>query len=433
MIYLFLVCYIPMLITQLSDFSIPAGLLLGAVSLFCLFKKRSLLPLNDKILAGELVAFPALCGLYLLLGFSDDGFRYVGQTAIFSIGALSSLAVFHYFHTPERNRLFAGIAVIFFLYLIAMSFIGKAALQDNDTQLANHLTGAPYCNAIMVFAGICFSLGLQSGKRIVKLAFFAGSLLCFAAITVILQRAINAILCLFMLLALWIMSYRYRRIILIFLLMIILMVFLTGAVPAMIKGAAALVPGDRLANRLNSIADLLTTGNMSALSSSILKRFAFLQNSINTWLSDTTTFIIGYGSHEKNYSVISGHSDLLDTLAKYGLVGGILLFDILRRSVIVILRRQTRQQKLYTGTIILFVLLWGVLGALFRAYTSVVFFVALPASAGIASVLAAARDKTGGVYRFLRSVMTKNMFSVAEKDIRQSSRLVARSRNRRKP
>ena len=433
MIYLFLICYIPMLITQLSDFSIPAGLLLGAVSLFCLFKKRSLLPLNDKILAGELVAFPALCGLYLLLGFSDDGFRYVGQTAIFSIGALSSLAVSHYFHRPQRVKLFVYIFAVFFLYIIIMSFIGRAALEDNDTRLANHLTGAPYCNAIMVFAGICFSLGLQAKKRIAKLCFFAASLLCFAVITVILQRAINALLCLFMLLSMWILSSRYRKLILLFGTIVLLLVFLTGAVPAAIKGIAALVPGDRLAQRLNSIAELVLTGKVSALSKSILLRFSFLQNSINTWLSDTGTFLIGYGSHDKNYNVISGHSDLLDTLAKYGLVGGALLFDILRRSAIVILRKQTPQQKLYSGVIIAFVLIWGVLGAIFRAYTSVALFVALPASAGLALTLASAAEQKGGLYGFLRSVMTKNMFSVAEKDIRQSSRLVARSRNRRKP
>ena len=320
MIYVFLICYIPMLITQLSVVSIPAGLFLGLVSVFCLYQKRKSLPISDKILAAELIAFPVLCGLYLLLGFSDDGFRYAGQTAIFSIGALSALAVFHYFHTPQRTKLFLGILAVFILYIIAMSFIGNAALQDNDTNLANHITGAPYCNAIMIFSGIFLVLSLQAKRRAAKLLLLLACLLCFAVITIILQRAINAILCLFMLALLLIMSSRYRKIRLVACALLILLVFLTGAIPAIIKSVAALIPGDRLANRLRSLAELMVTGNMSVLSKSILLRFSFLQNSINTWLSDWGTFLIGYGSHTKDYSVISGHSEYIaiDTIHPNG-------------------------------------------------------------------------------------------------------------------
>ncbi|MBP5273638.1 MAG: hypothetical protein ILO36_01705 [Abditibacteriota bacterium] len=431
MIYVFLICYIPMLITQLSVVSIPAGLFLGLVSVFCLYQKRKSLPISDKILAAELIAFPVLCGLYLLLGFSDDGFRYAGQTAIFSIGALSALAVFHYFHTPQRTKLFLGILAVFILYIIAMSFIGNAALQDNDTNLANHITGAPYCNAIMIFSGIFLILSLQAKRRAAKLLLLLASLLCFAVITIILQRAINAILCLFMLALLLIMSSRYRKIILVACALLILLVFLTGAIPAIIKSVAALNPGDRLANRLRSLAELMVTGNMSVLSKSILLRFSFLQNSINTWLSDWSTFLIGYGSHTKDYSVISGHSDILDTFAKYGIVGGLLLLDILRRGIVFIMRKQNRQQKIYSAVIVLFVILWGILGAIFRAYTSVALFVALPASAGYALSLQTVRDKTGALYRFMRGLLTGNMFRVAERDIRTSSRLVAGKRKRR--
>ncbi|MBR4748785.1 MAG: hypothetical protein IK083_04335 [Abditibacteriota bacterium] len=432
MIYVFLLCYIPMLITQLADFCIPAGLLLGVLSVYCLFRQRSRLPLNEKILAGELILLPLLCGLYLLLGFSDDGFRYVGQTAIFSIGALSSLAVLYFFPRKERRDLFVGICVIFLLNLLFMAFLGKNALDENDTNLANHITGAPYCNSIMIFSGICFALGLQATGRMAKLLLFGVSLLSFAVITVILQRAINAILCLFMLLLLAIFSSRYRKLILAALVLFVLVFVLSGAVPACIKAVCSLFPGDRLANRLKSIADLMTTGEMSSLSKSILLRFAFLQNSINTWLTDSTTFIIGYGSHSKNYSVISGHSDILDTFAKYGLVGGLLLVDILRRSIIVILRKHTRIQKYYTGIIIAFVILWGVLGGIFRAYTAVMLFVALPISAQYAQLLAGYRPKPSGIYAFARRLLTKNMFSVAERDIHQSSRLVARKHRRDK-
>ncbi|MBO4547796.1 MAG: hypothetical protein J5758_01135, partial [Abditibacteriota bacterium] len=169
MIYIFLLCYIPMLVTQLSDFCIPAGLLLGALSVYCIWKQRRQLPLNEKILAGELILMPVLCGLYLLLGFSDDGFRYVGQTAIFSIGALSSIAVLYFFPRKQRRDLFLGVCAVFLLNLLFMTFLGKNALDENDTHLANHITGAPYCSAIMIFSGICFALGLQSTRRLVKL------------------------------------------------------------------------------------------------------------------------------------------------------------------------------------------------------------------------------------------------------------------------
>lgn len=77
-------------------------------------------------------------------------------------------------------------------------------------------------------------------------------------------------------------------------------------------------------------------GNANSINSRIDLWFL----SLRTWLDTPSNFLFGIGEHSRNdflrtdLSGIGNHSDFLDILAKYGIIGGIILFNILKRLFI---------------------------------------------------------------------------------------------------
>lgn len=90
-------------------------------------------------------------------------------------------------------------------------------------------------------------------------------------------------------------------------------------------------PNERLAARFQ---DVLATTSSGVSDDSFTGRGTLFKISFNSWLNTSFTFLFGIGEPlmgDNNYAQagISGHSDMVDQLAKYGIVGSFLFIRCL--------------------------------------------------------------------------------------------------------
>jgi len=104
-----------------------------------------------------------------------------------------------------------------------------------------------------------------------------------------------------------------------------LLLFLFG--DSIISLMIQLSPSDRLTARFEDLQGTMINGVNTA---SFSGRLTLSLLSIKTWLSSITTFLFGIGDHRLEgdwgmmgfyMSGIGGHSELIDSLARYGIVG----------------------------------------------------------------------------------------------------------------
>ena len=106
--------------------------------------------------------------------------------------------------------------------------------------------------------------------------------------------------------------------------------------------------------------------------------------SVNTWLSSLTTFFFGIGEH--NYldfvstaaSGVGNHSDLLDVFARYGIMGGLLLYGILIKYYKWLSQTFGSAFKNYILTFFLLLILMGVTKRFISGEEAIVIFMLLP-------------------------------------------------------
>lgn len=112
-------------------------------------------------------------------------------------------------------------------------------------------------------------------------------------------------------------------------------------------------PSERLTVRLIT---LLDKNNPMADTDVVSGRTDLYFLSLKTWLSNPVIFFVGIGDVRAAYDVewtgIGQHSDFFDTLARYGLIGGLLLFATIRRYFRMILSIFDRRYKLQILVII---------------------------------------------------------------------------------
>jgi len=110
-------------------------------------------------------------------------------------------------------------------------------------------------------------------------------------------------------------------------------------VPSILEQVILISKNDRVVERMVDLVSLLR-GQLYASrveSSSLLQRISLARISLSTFFSSVKNFFIGVGYHtykgyyESLQTGVGGHSEFIDLLAKYGLVGACFVFSILRQ------------------------------------------------------------------------------------------------------
>ena len=148
-----------------------------------------------------------------------------------------------------------------------------------------------------------------------------------------------------------------------------------------------LLQSDRLAERLNDLMDFRQSGgNLNSVKEgSFTERILLAQTSLNSFLSSPISFLIGIGDHTQTLggdlvkSGVGGHSEFIDVLARYGLVGALVFWMIMKNYYWMLCNLTTKREVLkYVNVIFIVIILSGILNTIFNPIMQIFIFVIFP-------------------------------------------------------
>ncbi|MBR4747957.1 MAG: hypothetical protein IK083_00095 [Abditibacteriota bacterium] len=326
-------CSLPFIVNgfeKLQKFALGI-LILG--SLYLTIKYFTRLDKKQKLFVGLLFVFAAMTPLYVYMGISNIPLNTTNRYVAWALGGVWSVYFFKTATLKQKKALFTMLMV--FMFFAVYNCIQQArtimvTLSDNGETLQS----TQFSTALFIIAGALLVVFLRDKNLLLKLFSIALYALIFFVNSFLLQRGIVTVLGLLMLLVLVTTNTKYNSVMIVIasiLCAAFLYIYLTVDYERITSFISATIPSRRLSFRLISVIDTIFEQNTLLLGSSFLTRVTYIQNSINTWLfTDIPTFLAGYGDDRTSFAFIGGHSEIFDTLAKHGLLGGLLLFSMLR-------------------------------------------------------------------------------------------------------
>ena len=147
------------------------------------------------------------------------------------------------------------------------------------------------------------------------------------------------------------------------------------------------IQSERLAERFNDLLDLKKSGGDTNKVSdgSLSSRIALAQTSLNSFFSSPISILIGIGDHTTSFggdlikSGVGGHSEFIDVLARYGLLGAVVFYKIMKNYYLTLKRLTTSRSILkYINVIFFIIILTGFLNNIFQPNMLIFMFIVLP-------------------------------------------------------
>ena len=289
---------------------------------------------------------------YFFIGVSSAAIGNYFTTIKFFIVAFVFLYSSRYYSASQKQILVYSILFIFvcnlayniLLYFLLpnyLNYTGREARQTGGS-IPNVFSTA-YSTATLLFSGVFFVGFLNTTRthRTLRLIFLLSFLLSSFYVAVCSERATNFILLLIMIvliLAVKLLKIENRQKFILFTLLIIILVpvFLVYAAVPLITHFSDLLSSERIRIRLLSIVEVLNGASLNdSLRGTLDIRYQLAITSLRTFTSSVWSVLFGkgyhvYGSVSEAFELgIGGHSQLIDILAKYGLLGATIVFIFL--------------------------------------------------------------------------------------------------------
>ena len=333
--------------------------------------------------------------LYRLFDISDASWGNY-MTQVFSLVPILIMPIIA---NKIHNKLTLFVVVILFLIMvfniannIRLSIIYPELTLSNmareEEDLASYNMGSSYFQTFaMLFFDVCLFLFLNIKKRIGKIL----SLICgIVAAVFVIGFCLKASVVIYLLLSamLIVIANRaknvWRTVSLLSLAFVVIALIIDTNKNEVVNFILDYSPDERVAIRFVTLID---PDSFVANDKTMTGRSDLWLLSINTWLKDPANFLLGIGDHRSSFNVeatgIGQHSDVFDTLARYGILGGLLLFIIYIDSFRYILKLYDKRLRSQLFMIMLILVLCAFTKSILYACISCVIFVLLPLLAPI--------------------------------------------------
>jgi len=290
-------------------------------------KKYRHLDKNERKLITSSSIFLLVVVFYKIFGISscsnDNIAVYINWTVVLLISVF-----FQFLGFTIREKRF----LLYILYLLIMIqelevfIVGYSALTKGIDDISG-IRITEFGSMVMFFSFCCLIWFLHDKSFINRCLSLFGVGISLYINIFIMQRAINLLSMLFGLLYIILCNSKksYRNNLILFVSFIIIFIVLYFQIYiSIIDQFSSTLKSIRLFERLQDLKDFLITGDFTE-TGRFSGRIPLLMNSFNSWIKTPISFLFGVGDHRGNDSIIGNHSEYIDCLGRYGLVGGILL------------------------------------------------------------------------------------------------------------
>lgn len=314
----------------LSNPSYYVALLVFAV--LVLFVHYPLLRKQQKLGLG-VMAYVALAFFYKFVGYSSAAWGNYMNQLLFFIPMLLMLLIPDLLPDGQKRKLWWLVVIVMAFNIVdnirlcimypQLNSVGRL-YQEEDFLASINAGGTPFYTFSLFFFNVCFFVFLNCKEKATK--YMALAVAVISAVY-ILGYCLKGSVVVYFLLSLVLQYFAYKTqnttlfIVVLALSAIMAFVVLSLFKDAIVDFIISVSPDERLATRLVTLVDM---ENEEANMITITGRTNLYLLSLGTWLSSIVNFVIGIGDHRVIFGAqatgIGQHTDLLDSLARYGLL-----------------------------------------------------------------------------------------------------------------
>ncbi len=333
------------LFTPIIGIGIPCLIVGGSIALISLHHLGDRFYPHNIRLALYVFLYMALCVVYLLFGISTVSLGALVAHLFFFVCILCMILYPTYISEKQNKRLLCiivGIIIFNIIDNIRLCVVYPqlffAVNRNMNSDFNVNIGGSRFYNAILFFYIICLFGFLNSKKKIFKYYMLTGVIIsaififgfCLKASTLVFAILSTILLC-FAQKAKSIRRLFFRIVVPSLIIYVIVNIYMDSIIDFL----SSLFASDRLIERL---VFLLDQDNASADSgaSTMVARENLWFLSVSTWTDNLVNFVFGIGDHriadwetQSPFAIgIGQHSDFFDSLARYGIIGMLILVAI---------------------------------------------------------------------------------------------------------
>lgn len=288
------------------------------------------------------VSFLLLCliMLYKFSGYSVMDMGYLIRAVNWILAGVVSVYAMKFFASRELSIVYFVLNFALLGLLLFFIGTGRAIMALEEQEEAATVTSAWYGSMYMLLTGISLIVFLHVRKlfvRLIALLFFA---LTLYLNIFIMQRGTIVIFTLVEIGLILVFLLKSQSLIIsssVALVGIAIYVISTDLLVDVFDWLAAVIPSERLASRFSEISVALEYEDINASRGSLSSRSDLIGVSWHTFISNVGYFLFGAGEHVKDNTIIGHHCFFVDTLARYGIIGGILVFLYFKKQFQIIM------------------------------------------------------------------------------------------------
>lgn len=301
----------------------------------------------------------AIILLYGIIGHSSIGALEIVVNLNWIIIGVIAIYVKKFFSGRELTLTYKVMVISLFILMLLFVRNGRSFLVAGNADEAVSVAVAWYGSLFMLISGISLIIVLNVKNTLLRIVAFVVLLLTLYLNIFILQRGTNVIFTLAEISLILIFLIKRKSIVFLFSFLIFAFVIIVMSSDNLINlfdWLAQVSPSERLAKRFDEISIALTYENMEAGGGSFAARGSLIGVSWNTFTSSIGHFVFGAGEHTGNNDIIGHHSFFVDTLARYGIIGGVLVFIYFKKQyqILMSILNKNKEWALYMQCAIVF-------------------------------------------------------------------------------
>ena len=381
------------------SFFIPLGM-----SMFWLIQSVLISNMNE-VLFNKIsvwwMAYLFICVLMVIIGFSSNNLNFIISRLPFYLIPMMGYYVIKNYNRKEKNIILILFLLIFFVNLVYNIYLGflipelfEDSVHTEETEKLDVLMNKATTGFIIVgywLIGALLMVLLTTRRKLRRLICIL--LMIPIGYYMLFQNTRGTAILLLMveLVGMFLAYYEptrqvNRRIYYVFSVVTIVLLLLLVFIPLM-EWLIANLQSERLAKRLNDLIEFRQSrGNVDDVSDgSFTSRVMLAQISLNSFLSSPISIMIGIGDHTQSFggdlvkSGIGNHSEFIDVLGRYGLVGAFVFWKIMK-SYYQMLRSLTTNRNLlkYVNILFVVIILSGFFNGIFYPLMLIFLFLIYP-------------------------------------------------------
>ena len=330
-----------------------------ALWLVCIFTVQPGLSKDEQSFMKVSFFLLAIILLYKFAGYSEMDRGGLIRVINWIFAGVVSVFAMKTFTSRELSILYIVLNFALIGLLIFFIIAGRAIMAFEEQNEAATVTSTWYGSMYMLLTGINLIVFLHVKKLFVRLISLIFLVLTLYLNFFIMQRGTNVIFTLVEIGLILVFLLKRKTVIISLSVVLIGIAFYVISADLLVNffdWLSDVIPSERLASRFRELTIALEYENINASKGSLSTRSELMGVSWQTFTSNFLCFILGAGEHLDDYTIIGHHSFLLDTLARYGIIGGFLVFLYFKKQYQIIMTFLDKKKNwaLYMQCLIVF-------------------------------------------------------------------------------